>query len=41
MALTVSDGVDKQEGVTESEIDGSVSNESEERESDNDCVVIG
>jgi len=42
--LTVSDGVDKKEGVTESESDDSVSkvkNESEECESDNDSVVIG
>ena len=41
VTLTVSDGVDNEDGVTESDGDDSVSHESGEHESDKDCVVIG
>ncbi len=37
----VSDGVDNEEGVTESESDDSEAQESAEHESDKDCEVIG
>jgi hypothetical protein len=40
VAFTVSDGVDNEEGVTESKSHASVSNESGERESDKHCMVI-
>ena len=39
--LTVGDVVDNAEDDTESESDESVSNDSGQRESDQDCVVIG
>ncbi len=39
--MTVGDGVDNEEDNTESESDDPVSNDSRERESDKDCVVIG
>jgi hypothetical protein len=38
--LTVGDGVENSQHVTENESDGSVSNETGERESDEDCVFI-
>ena len=39
VTLTVTDGVDNEEGVTESEGDDSEAQESGEDESDNDCEV--
>ena len=41
VSLRVGDGVHNEEDVTESDSDDSVSNDSGERESDQDCVVIG
>ena len=41
VALIVSDGVDNEEGVTESESDDSEAQESKEDESHNECEVIG
>ena len=38
--LTVGDGVDNAQHGTENESDGSVSNDTGERESDEDCVLI-
>ncbi len=40
VTLTVGDGVDNAKHGTESEIDGSASNDTGERESDKDCVFI-
>ena len=40
VALPVGDGVHNEEDVTESDRDDSVSNDSGERDSDKDCVVI-
>ena len=41
VVLTVSDGVDNEEGVTESESDDSEAQESGEHESENECEFIG
>ena len=41
VALPVGDGVHNEEDVTESDRDDSISNDSGERDSNEDCVVIG